>query len=107
MTKVQNCSADVSARTPPQIERVHGGECTLPRFMCRELSRLDGTQQDIGTASELSGMSRRTGRRFRRYAKRLKKQQDRCDALGGINEVFNYHDLYKAGKKCCNGVRWK
>jgi len=21
--------------------------------------------------------------------------------------VFGYHDLYKAGKKCCNGVRWK
>ena len=21
--------------------------------------------------------------------------------------MFNYHDLYKAGKKCCNGVRWK
>lgn len=21
--------------------------------------------------------------------------------------MFGYHDMYKAGKKCCNGVRWK
>ncbi|MBR1647936.1 MAG: hypothetical protein IJ685_14430, partial [Selenomonadaceae bacterium] len=26
---------------------------------------------------------------------------------GGADEVFNYRDLYKVGKKCCNGVRWK
>ena len=24
-----------------------------------------------------------------------------------MSDVFSYGDLYKAGKKCCNGVRWK
>lgn len=27
--------------------------------------------------------------------------------VGGIQDVFGYHDMYKAGKKCCTGVRWK
>ena len=107
MANAQNSSADVPARTPPQNERVHGEKCTSSRFMCSEPSRLDGTRQDIGTAGEFPRMSRRKGRRFRRQAKRLKIRQDRCDELGGADEVFNYRDLYKAGKKCCNGVRWK
>ena len=104
MVKTRNCFADVPARTPPQDERVHGEQCASTRFMCREQSRLDGTPQDIGTGSELS---RRAGRRFRRRARRLQKLQNRCNELGGVNEVFNFHDLFKAGKKCCNGVRWK
>ena len=75
-------------------------------YMCSEQSQLDGTQKDTGEG-EYIRMSRRKGRRFRRQAKRLKIRQDRSDELGGLDEVFNYHDLYKAGKKCCNGVRWK
>ena len=114
--KAQNCqlqldfygaNSDDSARTPPQNERVHGEDSTSTRFMCSEQSQLDGTQKDTGTEGEYIRMSRRKGRRFRRQAKRLKIRQDRCEALGGLDEVFNYHDLYKAGKKCCNGVRWK
>lgn len=52
-------------------------------------------------------MSRRKGRRMRREAKRLKKKQIRCDMLGNLDDVFCYHDLYRAGKACCNNVRWK
>ena len=100
-------NSDVPASTPPQNERVHGEKSTSSHFICSEQSRLDGTQKDIGTEGELTRMSRRKGRRFRRAAKRLKIRQDRCKKLGGVEEVFSYHDLYKAGKKCCNGVRWK
>lgn len=31
----------------------------------------------------------------------------RCIEVGGLEDVFGYHDMYKAGKHCCNGVRWK
>ena len=114
--KAQNCqlqldfsgaNSDVPARTPPQNESVHGEKSTSSHFICSEQSRLDGTLKDAGTEGEYIRMSRRKGRRVRRQAKRLKIRQDRCEALGGVDEVFNYHDLYKAGKKCCNGVRWK
>ena len=51
--------------------------------------------------------SRREGRRIRRAIKRLEKRWARSDALGGLSGVFTFRNLYKAGKKCCNGVRWK
>lgn len=31
----------------------------------------------------------------------------RCEAVGDLKDVFNYEYMYKAGKQCCNGVRWK
>ncbi len=43
----------------------------------------------------------------RRRAKREAKKTDRCIAIGGIETAMSYNELYKAGKKCCNGVRWK
>ena len=52
-------------------------------------------------------MSRRKGRYERRKAKRLQQRIERCDALGGLENVFTYDAMYLAGKKCCNGVRWK
>ena len=100
-------NSDVPARTPPQKESVHSEKSTSSHSICSEQSRLDGTQKDIGTEGELTRMSRRKGRRFRRQIKRLEKHKNRCDKIGGVAEVFNYRDLYKAGKKCCNGVRWK
>ncbi len=105
--KVRNSPLDTLARTPPQNECVHSGGFALNRSMRNELSHLDGNLQDSGTGGESIKLSRRKGRRYRREALRLKIRQDRSEALGGVDEVFNYHDLYKAGKKCCNGVRWK
>ncbi len=108
----QNCqhqlygaNSDVPARTPPK--GVHDEGCASPRFMCGEQSRLDGTQQDAGTEGESLKISRRHGRRIRRDIRRLEKRWARNDALGGLKGVFTFHDLYKAGQKCCNGVRWK
>lgn len=52
-------------------------------------------------------MSRRDGRYQRRKAKREANKVERCIEVGGLREVFGYHDMYQAGKQCCNGVRWK
>ncbi len=52
-------------------------------------------------------MSRRSGRYERRKAKREANKLQRSLDVGGLNEGFTYHDLYKAGKQCCNAVRWK
>ena len=43
----------------------------------------------------------------RRRAKRLMKKQYRTDDIGGVEVALSYDKLYKAGKKCCCGVRWK
>ncbi len=51
--------------------------------------------------------SRRKGRRIRREAKRLNRRIARSQSLGGVDKVFSYHDLYKAGKQSCRNVRWK
>lgn len=52
-------------------------------------------------------MSRRNGRYERRKAKREVRRVQRSIEVGGLAEVFTYHNLYSAGKQCCNGVRWK
>lgn len=52
-------------------------------------------------------MSRRKGRYERRKAKREVRRVQRSIEVGGLTEVFTYHNLYSAGKQCCNGVRWK
>lgn len=52
-------------------------------------------------------MSRRKGRYERRKRKRDAKRIERSMKVGSLADVFSYHDLYKAGKQCCKGVRWK
>ena len=52
-------------------------------------------------------MSRRKGRYQRRSVKRTDNKALRCKEVGSLRSVFGYHDMFKAGKKCCNGVRWK
>ena len=52
-------------------------------------------------------MSRRSGRYDRRKAKRDARRIQRSIDVGELNNVFTFHDLYVAGKECCNGVRWK
>lgn len=52
-------------------------------------------------------MSRRNSRYERRKAKREENRLRRSVEIGGLSDVFTYHDLYKAGKQCCKSVRWK
>ncbi len=55
----------------------------------------------------MTSQERREGRYQRRKAKRLARKQARCDALGPIGKVFSYRKMFRYGRKCCNGVRWK
>lgn len=52
-------------------------------------------------------MSRRKGRYQRRKAKRDGNKLQRCVEVGDLEKVFSFNNVYMAGKKCCNGVRWK
>ena len=47
------------------------------------------------------------GRYQRRKAAREKKRMARSQNLGGLEEVFSFRNLYKAGKKSCKNVMWK
>lgn len=55
----------------------------------------------------MTSQERREARYQRRKAKRQQKKQARVDALGPINRVFSYRKMFRYGRKCCNGVRWK
>ena len=55
----------------------------------------------------MTSEERREARYKRRQEWRRRKRQTRSDRLGGLEGVFSYHTMFKHGKKCCNGVRWK
>lgn len=55
----------------------------------------------------MNSQERREARYQRRKAKRQKRREDRCAALGAVDEVFSYRKMFFYGRKCCNGVRWK
>ena len=52
-------------------------------------------------------MSRRSGRYERRKEKRYEKRMASSMSVGNLKDVFTFSNLYKSGKQCCNGVRWK
>lgn len=55
----------------------------------------------------MTSQERREARYQRRRAKRQKKREERCTALGPIDKVFSFRKMFRYGRKCCNGVRWK
>lgn len=55
----------------------------------------------------MTSHERHEARYQRRKAKREQRKIERARAVGGLARVFTYNAMYKAGKKCCNGVRWK
>lgn len=55
----------------------------------------------------MTSTERREARYQRRKAKREQKKIDRARDVGDLSRVFTYNAMFKAGKKCCNGVRWK
>lgn len=46
-------------------------------------------------------------RREKRYIRRKQKRNKSSINDKKFEEVFTFNNLYKAGKKCCNNVRWK
>ena len=55
----------------------------------------------------MTSKERHEARYQRRRAKWIEKKARRCQDVGGLDNVFSFHNLYAAGKQCCNGVRWK
>lgn len=55
----------------------------------------------------MTSEERREARYRRMKQKRLIKRWMRSSAVGSLEDVFNYRDMFYWGKKCCNGVRWK
>ena len=55
----------------------------------------------------MTSEERREARYKRRQAKRAANRQKRCETLGPVEKVFSYGEMFKYGRKCCNGVRWK
>ena len=55
----------------------------------------------------MTSEERREARYKRRQERRRRNRQARSNSLGGLEGAFSYHSMFKYGKKCCNGVRWK
>lgn len=55
----------------------------------------------------MTSNERHEARYQRRKAAREQRKTDRAKAVGGLSRVFTFNAMYKAGKRCCNGVRWK
>lgn len=55
----------------------------------------------------MTSQERHEARYQRRKTSREQKRKDRSDAIGGVAEVFSFNTMFRAGKTCCNGVRWK
>lgn len=55
----------------------------------------------------MNSTERREGRYQRRKAAREARIAARAASCGDFSRVFSYGNLYKHGKKCCSGVRWK
>ena len=55
----------------------------------------------------MTSEERREARYQRRQARRQRNRKARSDAIGPLETVFSYRAMFMAGKKCCNGVRWK
>lgn len=102
VTQVQNCPLMLRHGRRRETERAWRAMYLTP-FHVWEQSILDDTLQDICTEAN-NFMSRRSGRYERRKAKREANRLQRSLDVGGLSEVFTYHDLYSAGQavlQCC------
>ena len=55
----------------------------------------------------MTSKERHEARYQRRKMNREQKRKDQSDAIGGVAEVFSFYAMFRTGKTCCNGVRWK
>lgn len=55
----------------------------------------------------MTSQERHEARYQRRAANRLDRKIERCQEIGTIDNVFSFQNLFREGKKCCRGVRWK
>lgn len=55
----------------------------------------------------ITSTERREARYQRRKAKRMENLRKRNEQIGTLDEIFTVSNLFAAGKKVCNSVRWK
>lgn len=55
----------------------------------------------------MTSYERHEARYQRRKAQREQRKTERARAVGGLSRVFTFNAMFKNGKRCCNGVRWK
>ena len=60
-----------------------------------------------GRKLPMNSSERHEYRYQRRKEKREKNKLRKNQQLGSLEEIFSYSTLFKAGEKCCRGVRWK
>lgn len=108
MTKVQNCPSDTPARTPHWTTvACMAGDVPYPvSCVVGQADYMAPYKTSVRRANN-NVMSRRKGRYQRRVARRIEHRIRRSMEVGGLQDVFGYDDMYRAGKRCCNGVRWK
>lgn len=79
-----------------------------PCFICHGWRY--GTQRTIIPYLDTACMTskeRHDARYLRRKQKRIEKRKARFEEIGGLAGAFTFHDMFKDGKDCCRGVRWK
>lgn len=69
--------------------------------------RLHPTPQPCGRRIIMTSYERHEARYQRRKAQREQRKTERARAVGGLSRVFTFNAMFKNGKRCCNGVRWK
>lgn len=55
----------------------------------------------------MTNQERREIRYQNRKNKRYLKKLERNNSLGNLEDIFKFSTVYKWGRKCCNGIRWK
>ena len=55
----------------------------------------------------MTSYERHEARYQRRKAQREQRKTERARTVGGLSRVFTFNAMFKNGKRCCNGVRWK
>lgn len=55
----------------------------------------------------MNSLERHEHRYQRRKQRRLDRKLKRNEELGTLEDIFTYRRLFRAGEKCCHGVRWK
>ena len=105
---VRNCPLMLLHERRRETERAWRGIClnSFHVYPAKQIRR-HPTRYLYGGRKIYFVMSRRKGRYERRQAKREANKIKRCQEVGGLNDVFTYHDMIVSGRKCCNGVRWK
>lgn len=55
----------------------------------------------------MTSEERREARYHRRKSKRQANRLKRSKEVGTLQDVFNYHDMFFYGRKCCTVSDWK